>query len=100
MGSEQGNSSGLDVAGKLCEIFKMRRSWVLGWWNGAHMLELANGDAREATGWWLELHNISCVQSKFLYGKGFDSIFLAAAREMHSLGRTDLEAAAEAQRTE
>jgi hypothetical protein len=101
MGSEQGNSSGLDVTGKLCEILQMRRSWVLGWWDGAHMLELAIGDARKTTAWWLEFHVfISGVQSKFLYGKGFDSVFLAAAREMNSLGRADLNEAAEAQRTE
>ena len=96
MGPEQGNNSGLDVGGEMCQLLRMRSSFALRKWDGAHMLELAVGDARKLASllWWAELHVlISGVQAKYLYGKGFDRIFLAAAREMHVRSRMALQAA-------
>jgi hypothetical protein len=90
MGPEEGNNSGLDVGGWMCRLLQIRSSLALRKWDGAHMLELAVGDARKLVllNWWAELHLlISGVQAKYLYGKGFDRIFLAAAREMHLRGR-------------
>ena len=96
MGPEQGNNSGLDAGGRMCKLLEMRTSFVVRKWDGAHLLELAVGDARKLPIllWWAELHVlISGVQAKYLYGKGFDRIFLAAAREMHVRGRADLQTA-------
>jgi hypothetical protein len=93
MSKEQGNSSGLDVGGWLSKLLDQNPSWMQATWDRAHMLELAAGDARKlpTLRWWLELHTfISGVQQKYLYGKGFDRVFLAAIAEMRKLGSQDL----------
>ena len=96
VGPEQGNSSGLDVGGWICKLLDLNQSWMKATWDRAHMLELAASDARKLPSllWWLELHTwISGVQSKYLYGKGYDRLFLAAIGEMRKLGREDLQQA-------
>jgi len=95
LGTEEGNDSGLDVPRHLCELLEIDADFVRAWWDGAHMIELGSDDTRKnpLVAWWPEMAVVvSGTQSKYLYGKAYDRIWLAAVREFHSIAIDDLRA--------
>ena len=80
----EGHVCGLAVQQHLTQQMALNGSWLWSRWDGAHLIELAMNSVRQVIGFYSELAGwVSGMQSKYLYGKGYERV-RAAAETIHT----------------